>query len=245
MTSEKDTPPVQSLDAFLNDTREQDPSAEAFASESARTLRIDVDGGVWLKPGAAIAYRGDIVFERRHAIDAGSLKDAVLRETAPLVRATGKGRLYCGHHGAHVRSVTLADERVVVSWQDLLAFEDSLAFAAALVGHGVGIAAGGLVTVTLSGRGSFAVITHGRPLTLIVAPDRPVCTDPHATLAWSADLTPALELDVSWRSAFGHGGGEPVQMRFEGTGFVVVQPYENRSRVQVQAHPLRRLASLI
>ena len=32
---------------------------------------------------------------------------------------------------------------------------------------------------------------------------------------------------MSWRSAIGHGGREPVQMYFEGRGFVLVQPYED------------------
>ena len=245
MTIESTTESMQSLATFLSDTREQDESGETFVNESARTLRIELNGGVWLKPGAAIAYRGDIAFERRHTTDAGSISDAVLRETAPLVGARGKGRLYCGHHGAHVRVVKLTGERVVVSWQDLLAFEESLTFDLALVGHGIGILAGGLVVATLAGNGAFALITHGQPLTLPVLPGEPVCTDPRATLAWSADLTPTLKMDVSWRSALAHGGAEPVQMCFDGTGFVVVQPYEDRSRIQIRANPLKRVASLI
>ena len=48
---------AQSLEAFIGETRAQDTPAEAFGNETARTLRIDVDGGVWLKPGAAVAYR--------------------------------------------------------------------------------------------------------------------------------------------------------------------------------------------
>ena len=35
----------------------------AFGNETDRTLKIDVDGGVWIKPGAAIAYRGDLAFD--------------------------------------------------------------------------------------------------------------------------------------------------------------------------------------
>jgi hypothetical protein len=40
MTSE----PGPSLEAFLNETREQPDSSAPFANESARMLRIDVDG---------------------------------------------------------------------------------------------------------------------------------------------------------------------------------------------------------
>ena len=76
---------------------------------------MDVDGCVWLKPGAAIGYRGDIAFERLPVLRAESVMDAVLRETAPLVRAVGKGRLYCGFHGAHLRVVQLTGESIVVA----------------------------------------------------------------------------------------------------------------------------------
>ena len=236
---------VQSLERFVRDTSEADTTGTRFENESVRTLRIDVDGGVWLKPGAAIAYRGEIAFERLPTLGASSIRDVVMRETAPLVRAVGKGRLYCGQHGSHVQVVRLAGESFVVAWPDLIAFEEGLTFETSLVGHGVGIAAGGLVAVKLSGNGAAAIATHGQPLTLMVAPGRSVSTDPHATLAWSAGLTPVLKTDLSWRSVFGHGGQEPVQMLFEGAGFVVVQPYEDPRRFGVRFNPLKRLAALI
>src|SRR5262245_22481227 len=144
-----------------------------FTLESDRMLRIDVDGGVWLKPGAAVAYRGDIVFNRLATLEAQSISDAAFRELTPIVRASGQGRLYCGHRGEQVRIVTLADETLFVVWDELLAFEESLAFEPGLVGQGIGIATGGLIQVKLSGSGSIAMTTHGEPLTLTVTPDDP------------------------------------------------------------------------
>jgi uncharacterized protein (AIM24 family) len=235
---------VQSLEQFLEAAGEKAAAGARFDAESARTLRIDVDGGIWLKPGAAIAYRGEIAFVRLPTLGARSLAGAALREAAPLVRAVGKGRLYCGHHGCHAHIIRLAGESLVVAWQDLLAFEESLAFEAQLVGHGVGIAAGGLVVMKLSGHGSLALATHGQPLALSVSPGHAVKTDPHATLAWSAELTPLLKTDLSWRSAFAHGGQEPVQMTFDGSGFVIVQPYEDRGRFHIGANPIKKLVSM-
>jgi uncharacterized protein (AIM24 family) len=217
----------------------------AFENESARTLRIDLDGGVWLKPGAAIAYRGEIAFQRRATLEAASIQDAAMREAAPLVRAVGRGRLYCAQHGAHVHIVRLTGESMVVAWQDLLAFEESLGFTTSMVGHGIGVAAGGMVGVMLSGHGALAIATHGQPLRLAVDPDNPLNTDPHATMAWSASLTPQLQTDLSWRSVFKHGGHEPVQMHFEGSGFVMVQPYEDAGRITVTINPFKRLAAMI
>src|SRR5688572_8820900 len=100
--------------------------SERFVQESDRMLRIDVDGGVWLKPGAAIAYRGNIRFERLPTLSAGAPVDAALRELAPIVRGYGQGRLYCGSHGAHVRIVRLTGETINVVSEDLIAFEDTL-----------------------------------------------------------------------------------------------------------------------
>ena len=206
-------------------------TGERFDRESERILRVDVDGGVWIKPGAALAYRGDISFERRATLAAQSLADAAFREITPLVRAVGRGRLYCGRRGSHVHIQRLAGESLVVNCDDLLAFEESLSFETTIVGHGVGIAAGGLIVIELSGHGSLAVASHGEMLRLSATPESPVCTDPHATLAWSGGLTPELKTDLGWRSIIGHGGQEPVQMLFSGYGDVFVQPFEEDSRL--------------
>jgi uncharacterized protein (AIM24 family) len=236
---------VATLATFLTGTGVEGPSPEPFCNENPRTVRIDIDGSVWIRPGAAVAYRGDLHFERLATLEAGSFGDALVRETAPLVRASGRGRLYCGHHGAHAHVVRLEDEGLVVTWAALLAFESTLDRASALVGHGVGLAAGGLVGVTLTGSGAFALAAHGEPVTLAVSPGEPLNTDPHATLAWSPSLTPRLKTDLSWRSAFGHGGSEPVQMHFEGQGYVLVQPFEQPAAIDLRPHPIKRVAKLV
>jgi uncharacterized protein (AIM24 family) len=160
----------------------------------------------------------------------------VARETAPLVRAVGRGRLYSGHHGSHARVVRLEGDGLVVAWHALLAFQSSLAFSAALVGHGVGLATGGLVAISLSGSGSLALATHGDPP---VSPGQSVSTDPHATLAWSSSLSPRLKTDLSWRSAFGHGGNQAVQMLFEGQDSVLVQPYQQAAAIDLRPNPVK------
>jgi uncharacterized protein (AIM24 family) len=168
-----------------------------------------------------------------------------MRETAPLVRVAGRGRVYCGHHGCHVHVVTLRDEAFVVAWPALLAFGDGLTFETTLIGGALGLAAGGLVAVRVSGTGQVALAAHGQPLTLVVTPGVPVHTDPHATLAWSANLSPRLETDVTWRSLVGHGGQEPIQMCFEGSGHVVLQPYEGSARMKGTLRAVRQLAALV
>lgn len=208
-------------------------------------LRIDVNGGVWLKPGAAIAYRGGIAFDRLPTFAADSLSEAAFRELTPIVRATGTGRMYCGHHGEQVRIIELRADTMIVIWEELLAFEESLQFEAGLVGHGLSVASGGLVRMRLSGSGAIALVTHGEPLTLAVTPGEPLSTDPRATIAWSGTLTPTLKMDLGWRSLIGHGGQQPIQMYFEGEGRVVVQPFKDQPRVMLQKKSLERLQALL
>ena len=54
-----DVESAYSIERFLRQTCEKRTPGERFEVESERVLRIDLDGGVWLKPGAAIAYPGD------------------------------------------------------------------------------------------------------------------------------------------------------------------------------------------
>jgi uncharacterized protein (AIM24 family) len=89
-----------------------------------------------------------------------------------------------------------------------------------------GMLAGGLFNIRLEGNGMVAISTHHDPLTLAVSPNKPIVTDPNATVAWSGNLAPELKTDVSLKTFLGRGSGESIQMRFQGQGFVVVQPFE-------------------
>jgi uncharacterized protein (AIM24 family) len=61
----------------------------------------------------------------------------------------------------------------------------------------------------------------------------PVYTDPDATVAWSTNLSPSIEVAKAFE--IGQTSGESIQMEFTGTdGFVVVQPYEEGSVSQSQ-----------
>ncbi|MEM1069802.1 MAG: AIM24 family protein, partial [Planctomycetota bacterium] len=59
-----------------------------------------------------------------------------------------------------------------------------------------------------------------------VTPDRPITTDPNATVAWSGTLEPQIKTDVSLKTFVGRGSGESIQTLYQGSGFVVIQPYE-------------------
>ena len=89
-----------------------------------------------------------------------------------------------------------------------------------------GLMTGGLFNIRLTGPGMIAITTHYEPLTLQVLPGQPVFTDPNATVAWSGSLSPDIRTDITLGTFLGRGSGESLQLKFEGTGWVVLQPYE-------------------
>ncbi|MCB1207322.1 MAG: AIM24 family protein, partial [Verrucomicrobiae bacterium] len=120
----------------------------------------------------------------------------------------------------------LQGEAICVNGNDILAFESTISNEIKMMRRVAGMVAGGLFNYRLSGQGLIAITSHYNPLTLRVSPGNPVFTDPNATIAWSANLDPDFKTDISLKTFLGRGSGESFQMRFEGDGFVVVQPYE-------------------
>ena len=139
----------------------------------------------------------------------------------PILEADGTGRLYIAEQSKKIQILDLdADEALSVNGDDVLAFESSVEYEINTVSSLSGMAAGGLTNVYLSGPGEVAISTHGDPL--VITP--PVSTDPDATVAWSAHLSPSFEMNK--RFEIGQTSGEAIQMEFTGSdGFVVVQPH--------------------
>lgn len=221
--------PAFSIDAFLRDTGERDQPGEKFELESPKMLEVTLDGRVWTKLGAMVAYRGDVRFKREGMLEGGlgkALMKAITSEMSVLSKAEGKGKVYLADGGKEVTVLRLEGDSINISGNDLLAFEDSVQYEITMHRRVAGMMSGGLFSARLHGRGMVALTTHGRPLTLTVRPGDPVFTDPNATVAWSAGLSPELKSDITFKALMGRGGGETFQMKFEGSGFVVVQPYE-------------------
>jgi hypothetical protein len=126
----------------------------------------------------------------------------------------------------HLSILRLQNEAIVVNGNDLLAFEPTLKHTITMMKKMAAMLAGGLFNIRLEGTGMLAITSHYEPRTLLVEPGRPVCTDPNATVAWSGNLNPQFRTDTSLRTFLGRGSGESFQMLFEGSGFVVIQPYE-------------------
>ncbi len=205
----------------------QQDTGGTWQIESKRTLEIRLDGGsVFTKLGAMVAYYGDLSFERAGYGGAGKFfKAAATGERAGTTKVTGSGILYCADQGKQISILYLDNESIFVNGSDCLAYSESLAWDIVFTG-GASMMAGGLFSLKLSGTGYVAITTHGRPLVLGVAPGQPLFTDPNATVAWSDNLQTSVKADVNLKTLIGRASGETFQMRFDGAGFVVVQPYE-------------------
>lgn len=217
------------LDEFVTSTQQDASASEYFQLENDRMLEINLQGEVWTKAGSMVAYVGNIRFERERVLERGIgnfLKKAVSGEGAPLMKATGQGRLYVADEGKTVKILRLQNESIYVNGNDLLAFEPTIQWDVRLMKKLAALASGGLFNVHLHGEGLIAVTSHFEPLTLMVRPGQPVRTDPNATILWSGSLQPEFRTDVSLKTFFGRGSGESLQMEFDGDGFVVVQPFE-------------------
>jgi uncharacterized protein (AIM24 family) len=170
-----------------------------------------------------------VKFTREGLLDQGVgnlLKKAVSGEGARLTRAEGVGRVYLADRAKKVTILQLQGEALFVNGNDLLAFETTVRNEIRMMKRLTGVLAGGLFNVRLQGSGMVAITTHYDPVTLCVEPGKPVFTDPNATVAWSASLEPTLKTDMSFKTFLGRGSGDSIQMKFDGQGFVVIQPME-------------------
>ena len=229
--------PEQSINDFVASTAEQKGTSEAFAKETSEMLEVNLGGRAWARVGSMIAYTGKVNFERESSLAGGIskfIKKKLTGEGAPLMSMDGEGRVYLADRQKKVSLFNLGGEHVSVNGNDLLAFEDGIDWDIEMMKSGSGMMTGGLFNVKLSGHGMVAITSHGKPLTLRVEPGRTVHTDPEATVAWSGGLSPRVETAMSFKAFLGRGSGENFQLAFEGDGWVIVQPYEEKPLQQEQ-----------
>ena len=217
------------LKEFLAASIQKDQGQGLFELEGDRILEVNLKGEVWTKTGSMIAYLGTVKFEREGILQQGMgnlLKKAISGEGTKLTKASGRGVVYLADAGKKITILNLENESIFVNANDVLAFEPSLKYDIRMLRKMAAMMSGGLFNALFQGSGMIAITSHYDPLTIRVTPDRPVITDPNATIAWSGNLTPEFKTDISLKTFFGRGSGESIQMLFQGDGFVVIQPFE-------------------
>ncbi|MBK8471229.1 MAG: AIM24 family protein [Sphingobacteriales bacterium] len=218
-----------SVAEFVRQTSQRNEENNFFDLESSQTLEVNLNGSVWAKLGAMIAYKGNISFKRQGLSEQGLsmvFKKMLSGEGMTLMKAEGTGKLYLADNGKKVRILHLNNETIFVNGNDVLAIENTLQYDIKMMKSVAGMLGGGLFNVKISGTGMVAMTTHGDPITLLVSPDQPLNTDANATVAWSGGLDVVVKTDVSFSDFIGRGSGESIQLAFSGDGWVVLQPYE-------------------
>ena len=180
----------------------------------------------WTKKGAMIAYTGNVKLTMEDLFEHGIktvVKRFVTGESGNLVKAQGTGKVYIADEGKKISILNLKDDSLIVNGSNVLAFEPSLKWDIKLLKLS-SMMAGGLTNIEIKGTGMLAITTMYEPMTLRVTPDCPVMTDPSATIAWSAGLKSSFKTDISVKTLLGRGSGDSIQLKFEGDGFVIIQP---------------------
>ncbi len=217
------------IQEFLAATAQRDEARGRFELENPHMLEINLNGQIRAKVGAMIGYVGNVKFTREGMLEHGLgtlLKKAVSGEGMTLMKVEGQGRVYMADKGKKIRILQLQEDTIFINGNDLLAFEETLKWDITLMRRVAGMLAGGLFNIKLRGSGLIAMTTHYEPLTLRVSPNEPIFTDPNATVAWSGSLTPEIVTNITFKTLLGRGSGEAIQMKFQGDGWVVLQPYE-------------------
>jgi uncharacterized protein (AIM24 family) len=198
---------------------------QRFGLQNSQLLRVSLGPDVLAVKGSMVAYQGQVQFHHEKAGGMGKLLKKVLTsEDMPLMRVSGQGEVFFANEGGYVYLLELEGDGISVNGRNLLAFDATLQWDINRV-KGAGMMAGGLFNTTVTGTGTAALCTVGKPVVLDCS-TQPTYVDVQAAVAWSASLVPNVVSSMNFKSLLRGGSGEAFQYAFHGPGFVVVQPYE-------------------
>ncbi|MFL5896780.1 MAG: AIM24 family protein [Thermoleophilaceae bacterium] len=204
-------------------------STEAFALQNSKLLKVALrDVTVQAKLGTMVAYQGDVKFE--HAGSGGMarlVKKMATGEDVKFMKCSGNGELFLAEQAQEIHILELANDQITCNGANLLAFDAGIDWDIKRVEGGGGLLAGGLFNVSLSGTGYVALLSDGPPVLLDVG-EAATFADPQAAITWSSGVRSSIKTDINLKTFIGRGSGETLQVAFEGTGWVLVQPSEGR-----------------
>lgn len=168
---------------------------------------------------------------------AGQMMRRFTGENMGLTKVTfnGPSITYYANESAHVTVINLQQGQTLsVESENLLAFTDSCRYGIRFMAQGV-VSQKGLATSTLTGMGpgaAVAILTDGNPVVLSnMQNGSTLFADPDAAVCWTCD--PQIKFDLSWRNLVGQSSGESYLFAFSQPGFVVIQPNERTSGIDI------------
>ena len=209
-------------------TFKETETGESFSLQNERLLKVELSQTtVQARAGSMVAYQGEVKFE--HAGSGGisrMMKRMATGEGVKLMKLSGSGEAFLADNAQEVHLIRLADERITVASENLLAFEDGIDWNIRKVEGASGVMAGGLFNLELNGTGTVALVSHGPPMLFELDGTTPTYADPQAAITWSGGIKTSIKTDIGLKTFIGRTSGESLQMAFEGQGWVLVQPSE-------------------
>jgi uncharacterized protein (AIM24 family) len=204
-------------------------SPEAFALQNSKLLKVSLNQiTIQAKAGTMVAYQGDVSFE--HAGSGGMsrmLKKAVTGEGVTLMKMSGTGEVFLADQAQEIHLLKLENDAITCNGSNVLAFDAGIDWDIKKVEGASAMMGGGLFNMALQGSGWVAIVSDGPPV-LLNTTDAATFADPQAAITWSSGLQTGIKTDVKLKNFIGRGSGESIQMSFQGTGWVLVQPSEGR-----------------
>lgn len=155
----------------------------------------------------------------------------------PLTKVTfnGPSITYYANEAMHTTVINLQQGQTLsVESENLLAFTDTCKYGIRFMAQGV-ISQKGLATSTLTGVGpgaQVAILTDGNPVVLSnMQNGSTLFADPDSAVCWTCD--PGIKFDLSWKNLIGQASGESYLFAFNQPGFVVLQPNERTSGIDI------------
>lgn len=210
---------------LFNQSHNETQSADRFALQGPRMLKVRLGDDVLAAKGAMVAYQGQVQFHHEKAGGFGKLmKKALTSEGDALMRVAGNGEVFFARSSAQIFLINLQGDAISINGSSLLAFDANLEWDIVRT-KGAGVLSGGLFNTVIRGQGTAALTSDGEPMILDCS-QQPTFVDPQAAVCWSANLVPEVVTSMNMASLLRGGSGEAMQYSFHGQGFVVVQPSE-------------------
>ena len=211
---------------------EETTGADPFTKQNGKLLKVFLQyGPIKARLGSMVAYQGEAKFERASSGGASKwLKKAVTGEGAPLMDISGTGEVFLADLAQEIEILYLDNDWISVNGANVLAFSGSIEWDINRIssGGGAGMMAGGFYNMTLKGTGYVAVLTDGNPIAFEVEKGD-VYADAQAVVLWTSGVNMQVKADVNLKTLMGRGSGETIQLAFDGSGHVLVQPSEGRA----------------
>ncbi|MGW0335118.1 AIM24 family protein [Streptomyces sp. NPDC003011] len=205
-------------------------STGRYTLQNPQLLKTDVTRGsspVLARQGAMVAFEGQVEFDSQYRNRSWRNVERMTGERLELMRCKGNGVVYLANLAQHLHIMEVG-RGLTVDSSYVLAFDGSLGVGIVAVDSAVEIASAGAYNLELSGTGQVVLMTSGEPLVMEVTPEKNVCCDADAVVAWSTSLRTQLQAPTSTSAVWRRKGstGEGWEMQFSGTGHVLVQPSE-------------------